>query len=52
MVGFGAKRQNVQDSLNVQRFRSHFGVGPEAIAAILKDLPNEQNEQEQKNSNT
>ncbi len=48
MVGFGAKRQNVRDSLNAQHFRSHFGVGPEAIVAILKDLPNEQNEQEQK----
>jgi hypothetical protein len=52
MVGFGAKRQNIRDSLNMQHFRSHFGVGPEAIVAILKDLPNEQNEQEQKNSNT
>jgi hypothetical protein len=48
MVGFGAKRQNVQYSLNMQHFRSHFGVGPEAIVAILKDLPHEQNEQEQK----
>jgi hypothetical protein len=28
MVGFGAKRQNLQDTLNMQRFRSPFGIGP------------------------
>ena len=38
MVGFGEKRQNVQDKLNMQRFRSHFGVGPEAIVDIIADI--------------
>ena len=38
MVGFGEKRQNVQDKLNMQRFRSHFGVGPEAIVDIFSDI--------------
>jgi hypothetical protein len=38
LVGFGAKRQNKQDKLNLQRFRSpHFGIGPEAIIAINAD---------------
>ena len=40
MVGFGAKRQNVRDKLNMQRFRSHFGVGPEAIVDIIADMKN------------
>jgi hypothetical protein len=31
MVGFGAKRQNVRDNLSIQRFRSHFGIGPAVI---------------------
>ena len=35
MVGFGAKRQNVGDNLNIQRFRSHFGIGPAVIVAII-----------------
>jgi hypothetical protein len=38
MAGFEAKRQTVRDSLNMQRFRAHFGVGPETIVAMLKDL--------------
>ncbi len=38
LVGFGAKRQNVRDKLNLQRFRSHFGIGPEAIIAIIADI--------------
>jgi hypothetical protein len=38
MVGFGAKRQNVRDKLNVQRFRSHFGISPEAIVDIIADM--------------
>ncbi len=40
MVGFGAKRQNVRDKLNMQRFRSHFGIGPEAIIDIIADMKN------------
>ena len=38
MVGFGAKRQNVRDKLNVQRFRSHFGVSPDATVDIITDM--------------
>ncbi|KAL3786428.1 hypothetical protein ACHAW5_007529 [Stephanodiscus triporus] len=38
LVGFGAKRQNVQDKLNLQCFRSHFGIGPEAIPASTHDI--------------
>ena len=37
LVGFGAKRQNVRDKLNLQRFRSHFGIGPEANVAIIAE---------------
>ncbi len=37
MVGFGAKRQNVHDNLSIQRFRSHFGIGPAVIVAIIVD---------------
>jgi hypothetical protein len=43
MVGFGAKRQTVRDSLNMQCFRAHFGVGSKAIVAMLKDLSSKQN---------
>ncbi len=32
----------------MQHFRSHFGIGPKAIVAILNNLPNQKNEQEQK----
>ncbi|KAL3783723.1 LOW QUALITY PROTEIN: hypothetical protein ACHAW5_008803 [Stephanodiscus triporus] len=39
LVGFGAKRQNVRDKLNLQRFRSHFGIGPEAINALYFKIP-------------
>jgi hypothetical protein len=38
MVGFGAKRQKVRDTLNMQRFRSHFGIGPEAIIDLIADM--------------
>ena len=38
MVGFGAKRQKVRDTLNIQRFRSHFGIGPEAIIDLIADM--------------
>ncbi len=44
----GFSKQNVTEKLNMQRFRSHFGVRPKAIAAILNDLPNQENEQKQK----
>ena len=40
MVGFGAKRQNVRDTLNMQRFRSHFGIGPEAIIDVIAGMTN------------
>ncbi|KAL3779357.1 hypothetical protein ACHAW5_002950 [Stephanodiscus triporus] len=44
LVGFGAKRQNVQDKLNLQCFRSHFGIGPEAIVAIIADIKHNKRE--------
>jgi hypothetical protein len=44
----GFSKQNVAEKLNMQRFRSHFGIGPKAIVAILNNLPNQKNEQEQK----
>ncbi len=44
----GFSKQNVAEKLNMQRFRSHFGIGPKAIVAILNDIPNQKNEQEQK----
>jgi hypothetical protein len=44
----GFSKQNVAEKLNMQRFRSHFGVGPKAIVAILNDLPNQEHGQEQK----
>jgi hypothetical protein len=40
IVGFGAKRQNVQDTLNIQHFRPHFGIGPEAIIDIIANMTN------------
>ncbi len=40
MVGFGAKRQNVQDTLIMQHFRSHFGIGPEAFIDIIAEMTN------------
>ncbi len=44
----GFCKQNVAEKLNMHYFRSHFGIGPKAIVAILNDLPNQKNEQEQK----
>ena len=44
LVGFGAKKQNVQDKLNLQCFRSHFGIGPEAIVAIIADIKHNKRE--------
>ena len=38
LVGFGTKRQKVRPEQNTKRFRAHYGVGPKAIAALLKDL--------------
>jgi hypothetical protein len=41
LVGFEAKRQKVQDELNMQRFRSHFGIGPRAIITIIAEMKND-----------
>ena len=30
----------MRDKLNVQRFRSHFGISPEAIVDIIADMKN------------
>ena len=37
IVGFEIGRQDVAEELRMKRFRSHFGIGPKAIIAILKD---------------
>jgi hypothetical protein len=44
----GFSKPNLGKKLNMQHFRSHFGIGPKAIVAILNNLPNQKNEQEQK----
>jgi hypothetical protein len=41
IVGFGAKRQKVRDNLSMRRFRSHFGIGPGVIVAIIADTKND-----------
>ena len=38
IVGFEIGRQDVAEELLMKRFRSHFGIGPKAIIAILKDM--------------
>ena len=38
LVGFESSRQQVREELNIRRFRSHYGVGPKAIEALIKDL--------------
>jgi hypothetical protein len=44
LVGFGAKRQNKQDELQLQHFRSHFVIGPKAIIAIIAGMKNNKRE--------
>ena len=38
LVGFGGARLEVTKQLNLKRFRAHFGIDPNAIIAIIKDL--------------
>jgi hypothetical protein len=38
LVGFSCDRQKVAEKLNLRRFRSFFGVGPKALAALYSDL--------------
>jgi hypothetical protein len=44
MVGFGAKRQKVRDTLNMQHFRSHFGIGPEAIIDLIANMKHDKSD--------
>ncbi len=37
-VGFNSKRQKCSQRTRLRRFRSHYGVGPDAIAVLLSDL--------------
>ena len=37
-IGFGEERQQVRDSLNVQRFKAHFGPEPITVKDLLLDL--------------
>jgi hypothetical protein len=41
MFGFGAKKQNIRGNFSTQRFRSHFGIGPAVIVAIIVDTKND-----------
>jgi hypothetical protein len=38
LAGFDLKRQKCSEKKRLRRFRSHYGVGPDAIAALLSDL--------------
>ena len=38
LVGFGFIWQHGSKKLNLERFRSHFGVSPKAIVKVLNDL--------------
>jgi len=38
LVGFSGARQNVSDKLKMKRFRAHYGIGPDTVLAIVKDL--------------
>jgi hypothetical protein len=40
LVGFSESRQAVQGDLNMRRFRSFFGIGPVALAAMFSDIAN------------
>ena len=37
-AGFGEERQNVRDSLSIDRFKAHFGPEPRTVRDILLDL--------------
>lgn len=38
-VGFSGKRQaRVKNSTNVERFKAHYGVGPQTVKALFDDL--------------
>ena len=37
-AGFDASRQSVSADLNMRRFRAHYGIGPEAVKALIADL--------------
>jgi DDE superfamily endonuclease len=38
-VGFSAERQRVRLSLNLDRFKAHYGVLPKALVALYNDFP-------------
>lgn len=40
-VGFDDKRQKVRNTLNVDRFKAHFGAEPRTIKDLLNDLKEE-----------
>ena len=40
-VGFGEERQNVRSTLNIDRFKAHFGPEPRTVKDILHDLKEE-----------
>ena len=42
-AGFGQERQRCRETLNIRRFRAHYGVGPKVIAALVHDMKQYQN---------
>ena len=38
LVGFDSGRQNCREGLLIRRFRAHYGVGPNAVRALIRDL--------------
>ncbi|KAL7425819.1 hypothetical protein ACHAXH_000982 [Discostella pseudostelligera] len=38
VAGLCGARQNVKDKLKLKHFRSHFGIGPKVILAMVKDM--------------
>ena len=46
LAGFDLKRQKCRKKKSMRRFRAHYGVGPEAIAALFSDLTHVQSEKD------
>jgi len=38
LVGFDLDRQDCREELSIRRFRSHYGIGPKAVQALVNDM--------------
>ena len=38
LAGFDRDRQNVREDLCIRRFRAHYGIGPKALRALIRDM--------------